>query len=222
VALAELLKTQGVLPVEPSTSPEPETPTPFNANLAASVFGAKHEPATPGGYAPQAPAATDPPLITTPPAPSVGGGTPGSAAVPLDSKGRPWDARIHSSSHEKLAKTGEWKVARNKDPALVVQVLAELDAAIRPVQAPAPNVQAPYTAPAAFVTEPVYTPPAPVGPQYSDVVSAITGAIASGKIPPATIGGMLAHFGVKDIVDLENHATQWPTILSEIKRLSGV
>ena len=40
-----------------------------------------------------------------------------------DSKGRPWDIRIHSSSKKKLQKTGEWKLKRGADPALVTQLL---------------------------------------------------------------------------------------------------
>lgn len=223
IALASLLNSQPVAATVQLTGTASETPPPFDPDLAVSVFGAKLDqapPATPVTYVPPVPAATAQPSISNPPAASVGGGTPASAGVALDSNGRPWDARIHSSSHEKLAKTGAWKVARNKDPALVAQVLAELDAA-KSYQAS--GAQTVYNVPPTLVQTPapVYTPPTPVGPQYGDVVSAITGAIASGKIPPATVGGMLAHFGVKDIVDLENHAVQWPTIMSEIQRLSG-
>ena len=45
------------------------------------------------------------------------------AAPEVDSKGRPWDIRIHSSSKNKLKKTGEWKLKRGADPALVTQLL---------------------------------------------------------------------------------------------------
>ena len=50
--------------------------------------------------------------------------------VELDADGLPWDARIHSSSKGKLAKTGTWKLARNLDPALAARVTAELKAAM--------------------------------------------------------------------------------------------
>jgi hypothetical protein len=76
----------------------------------------------------------------------------------------PWDARIHSSSKGKLAKTGTWKLARNLDPALAASVTAELKAAMA---LPAPAAQQPvFTAP---IPEHPVMPPTPPAPHLSVV-----------------------------------------------------
>ena len=58
-----------------------------------------------------------------------------ASGVELDANGIPWDARIHSSSKEKLVKGGGWKLKRGVDKDLVDQVETELKAAL---SAPAP------------------------------------------------------------------------------------
>lgn len=58
-----------------------------------------------------------------------------ASGVELDANGLPWDARIHSSSKEKLVKGGGWKLKRGVDKDLVDQVETELKAAL---SAPAP------------------------------------------------------------------------------------
>lgn len=47
-------------------------------------------------------------------------------SVDVDSRGLPWDGRIHSSSKGKIVKDGTWKLRRNIDQAVVEQVEAEL------------------------------------------------------------------------------------------------
>jgi hypothetical protein len=81
-------------------------------------------------------------------------------AVELDVEGLPWDARIHSSSKAKLAKTGAWKLARGCPPELAVTVLAELKAAMA-----LPRVGTP---PTAVSTLPI--PPAPSQLTTTDIL----------------------------------------------------
>lgn len=73
--------------------------------------------------APPAPAITAPITTTLGPA-SLGAG---AASVELDSKGLPWDERIHAGTKSKL-KSGEWKAKKQVEAALVASVEAELRA----------------------------------------------------------------------------------------------
>lgn len=63
-----------------------------------------------------------PPAPPAPPAPE-----PIVYGANLDSKGLPWDERIHASSKAKVA-DGSWRQKRNVDPSLVTAVEAELKA----------------------------------------------------------------------------------------------
>lgn len=65
--------------------------------------------------------------------------TPAPGAMDLDSKGMPWDARIHSSGKTKLKKDSSWKLkagVKTKHPGLIEQVEAENRANLhyRPVE----------------------------------------------------------------------------------------
>ena len=52
--------------------------------------------------------------------------TPVAESADKDSRGLPWDARIHSSNKEKSEKTGEWRRRRGVSPELEKEVEAEL------------------------------------------------------------------------------------------------
>lgn len=92
-----------------------------------------------------APDAAPPP----PPAPAAvesAGSTPTPESPPTaetnsedgtDRDGFPWDERIHSSNHKKLAKTGTWQLKRNVTDELVAQVRAECQGAATPPPPPA-------------------------------------------------------------------------------------
>lgn len=147
---------------------------------AAAAFGV---PATPlagstpviaGGstVAPPPPANTAP-ITTTPGVASSAAGA-SSAGVELDSKGLPWDGRIHAESKGKIA-DGTWRKKRNLDPALLAQVEGELRQVMGATGAPlahstapiattqAPATVAPVTAnlPTASVSQPAVAPPPP-------------------------------------------------------------
>lgn len=83
--------------------------------------------------------------------------------VELDSRGLPWDGRIHASTKTRLAKDDSWKLKRNLDPQFVAQVEAELFQVMA-----IPNVSAPSvteTAPPTPTEGPSIAPPAPTETQ---------------------------------------------------------
>lgn len=71
--------------------------------------------------------------------------------VEVDSRGLPWDGRIHASTKTRLAKDNSWKLKRGLDPQYVEQIEAEL----RQVMA----------IPSAPTVEPTIAPPAPTETQ---------------------------------------------------------
>ena len=93
--------------------------------------------AAPAPTAPTAPAPILAPVPTTTQAATT-------SDVELDVEGIPWDARIHSSSKEKIA-NGAFKVKRNTPPELVTSVKAELKqllangSPVAAARAPAPS-----------------------------------------------------------------------------------
>lgn len=124
-----------------------------------------------------------------------------TSAVPLDSEGLPWDARIHSSSKEKI-KDGTWKIKRGTDKLLIDDVKAELRAVMNIPLAPAPTeTQGLHPNPnplsvsavnaivkASNPTPPPPTPPAAGGvTTFAELMAAITGA----KMDSATVTAIL-------------------------------
>lgn len=113
----------------------------------------------------------------TPPRPVV-------AAAPnygeVDSRGIPWDERVHASS-KALTGKGAWRSRRGVEPAVLAQIEAELLARrpvgsialsqtpstdLAPSISPVPQVVSPtpYVPPVPTVTQPVTVPPAPFYP----------------------------------------------------------
>nr|WP_297388182.1 hypothetical protein [uncultured Roseateles sp.] len=124
-------------------------------------------PAIPAPVAPAAASAAPlPPAVAMPPtAATAPTAVPG---VEMDSKGLPWDARIHASSKTKN-QDGSWRAKRGlNDAALVQRVEAELRAvAAIPSPAPAASIAVsatplpPPVAPAASAPVPMAPPAAP-------------------------------------------------------------
>ena len=119
----------------PAIAPPVSVPTVTEADTNATVtVGQTAEPVEVAGsnndplpFVPSAEVAGNTTLTNTTTATASG--------VELDANGLPWDARIHSSSKEKLVKGGGWKLKRGVDKDLVDQVETELKAAL---SAPAP------------------------------------------------------------------------------------
>jgi len=117
----------------------------------------------------------------------------------VDAEGIPWDARIHSSAKNPIAKTtGCWKLKKKVDPKLVEQVKAELKAHMQAggaAVAAAPTAQAPTPA----------APPAPAA-QGVDFTPHIIALQKQGKLNDMTIDQAIAQsfvdFGCKSLKDL--------------------
>lgn len=177
--------------------PVPAAPAPTAAAAAPSET-APVDPAvfsTGSASAPTPPAPPVPAPASAPTAPAAGT-TPASAGE-LDSRGFPWNERIHSSTKARL-QDGSWRQMRNievKSPGLVAQVEAEQRAqGYGKVSAPAaPPVPA---APAAPVAPPVPqtpaappVPPVPPTPAAAAPVAPPVPTDSSGK--PATFVAMI-------------------------------
>lgn len=147
--------------------------------------------------------------------------------VELDSRGLPWDARIHSRERTKIA-NGQWKNKRGTDPELIKTVEAELAGvmssapASAPVVTPPPVIVAPPPSPAtsANVASPsnVTPPPAPsnVPLDFPSIMRKITTAV-TGKIMTATQAAELAQrYGVTSPALLINRPDLFPAIDAEL------
>ena len=171
------------------------------------------------------PAANTAPITTTP------GVASSVAGVDLDAKGFPWDNRIHAGTKRKNA-DGSWTAKRGVDPALVVQVEAELrqvmgaapaaplaPAAAFPVQPAAPvttptaapassAVAVPAPPPAAPVVQPPPTPlgevPADARAQFVALVGRASAAIQGQKVTQAEVNQCCADAGVPALPLLAN------------------
>ena len=101
--------------------------------------------------------------------------------VELDSKKLPWDVRIHSKNKSKLARDQSWKMKRGVDAALVVQVEAELRAAM--ATAPA-QVETPAT-PAAIETP--ASPASPAAPAQVETPASPASPAAPAQVETAVL-----------------------------------
>lgn len=229
----------GAIPLALAAQPV-ATPSP-----AALVFGGASAPAVPP--VPSLPsAATAPtaaPVPPTPPAPPA----PGSAGPQVDSRGLPWDGRIHASTKAFL-KDGTWRQKRDTDPALVTQVEAELRQVMglpAPATAavpPAPVVNSVFAAGAAAagLPPPVLVPPAPapvaaVPPAppaanpapagdpatFADLMLWLTPHMPH-KLTPEQLNGTLSANGLPGLPGLMHRPDLVPVIVAQIKPMLGL
>lgn len=156
-------------------------------------------PAAPVAAAPTptpAPMAPPPTSSTAPvptPAPPTSGATPNVGEV--DSKGIPWDSRIHAGTKTKMASDNTWKLKRGVDKAEVERITAQLRQLAGNPAAPAPTSSAPAPAPA----------PAPTAEKPgAALMRRITGALTGKTLDQATILGAVRHptVGLKEVREL--------------------
>lgn len=126
------------------------------------------------------------------PPPPAGLMTP-APAVDLDSKGLPWDERIHASTKSKIA-SGEWKAKRGADAALIATVEAELRARVvqsaipLPIAAPgAASVPSVMTNGPAYLAEGAATGGSTSTPAGMDPAAVFGGAVVSTPLPPVAL-----------------------------------
>lgn len=184
-------------------------PPPAGDPVAAAAFGVPPAPlalSTP----PIAGASTAAPLPPANIAPTTT--TPGvassAAGVDLDTKGMPWDNRIHAESKGKIA-DGTWRSKRNLDPTVKAQVEAELrkvmGAPVAAPLAPAP-VAATVTAPS-MPAAPSAAPgevSADARQQFVGLVGRASAAIQGQKVTQAEVNQCCADAGVPALPLLAN------------------
>ena len=158
----------------------------------------------------------------------------GNSAV--DSKGTPWDSRIHSESRATVA-DGSWRKRRGVSDETFAEVMTELAALIMQPDdeddAPPPP-PADDTVPLAPSDEQVPAPPAPTesptepaasapvagdpqtnGGQFADFASFVAAVSKHGKTY-AELNEMAGVVGVAAFKDLKDHADKWDMFFSMI------
>lgn len=162
------------------------------------------------------------PVAPIPPAPAPA--PPG--AVQLDSKGFPWDARIHAST-KSTNKDGSWKGKRGADAATIANVEAELrrlmaipvpqPAHIATQPAPGP-VLVPSPAPAPAPAPPAAAPlvvTAEMQTAYVQFIGFASSAINTGKMTEAELNSCLNAVGIATLAGLG----QRPDLLPAVSQL---
>lgn len=204
----------GPLATQPAASVAPPPPPP---PVSASA----------GGSAPPPPPAPS----GMPPAPPAGV----SAATDRDSEGLPWDSRIHSGSHAKIA-NGTWKLAKGMSlqPAKVEGVKAELRALMA---LPAPAAAVPPPPPVTAQPAPPPPPPAATSPltsaptgtstagpndnpaTFPEFMSWVAGLIASNRWTHQHTTQALGTLGMQSAVNLSARPDLIPSAVQVIKSM---
>jgi hypothetical protein len=205
---------------------------------AASVFAPKPPAGAPSiagaGPLPTAPVGTPaptsiptPPSVPVPPAPptaSTGAPVAPPTASPapgveLDTRGLPWDTRIHSRTKSKNAQ-GEWKNSRGIDPHLLARIERELRNAMA-VPAPASAPVADVSAPAALVP----TPPGATGamsafpsnmPPFPALMMKVSAANAANTLSQAEVLAAVRSAGLESLPSLISRPDLIPTVEAQI------
>lgn len=148
---------------------------------------------------------------------------PPAATGEVDSKGIPWDARIHSESKATVA-DGSWRKRRGVDDATYATVLAELQGAAPPPPPAEPDV--PLAPPA---DEQVPAPPVPADPPsesaaaapaagpnlsaFADFPAFVSAVSKHGK-SYAELNELSGSVGVVAFKDMKDHADKWDLFFS--------
>lgn len=145
--------------------------------------------------------------IASPPssAPAVTAGVP-PVGADLDSRGLPWDARIHASTKGKNA-DGGWKKRKNLEPAVQTAVEAELRRLMGIPIAPA-ALRLPAGA------ESVEAGSTPT--TFPQLMGWITRLVADKKLTQADVTGIVQPIGMASVVGLNNRPDLIPQVHAEI------
>jgi hypothetical protein len=209
----------------PQPGPEVFKPgTPEHA-LQTAVEGGAAAPVPPLPPAPPAPAAAP---VASPPSAAA---APTAAPAPqLDSRGLPWDQRIHSSG-KAMNEDGTWRKKRGLMEARVHEVERELRALMAlPAPAAAPAVP-PAPAPAPVVVPlPPAPAPAPAAPEvplppagstepttFAELMSLLTPVLSSGRLTNADMFDTLKLCGLDSLPLLTHRPDMVPGFWSMVK-----
>ena len=161
-----------------------------------------------------APTSADPLPSTTAIVPPPAAPAP---AANLDSRGLPWDGRIHASTRA-LLQDGSWRRKRDTDPAYVAQVEAELRGAVAaPAVPPPPPTVAAAAVPASPESSAPAVPPAPGGGTaepltFAGLLQRVTAAVAGGKITQAQVVEACGTLGVPSLPVLATRPDLVPSV----------
>lgn len=237
-ALTAALSASAVVRPSPAPSEQPApSVAPFTAAAAplptAPVEQPDTSPAPTIAFAPAAPTAPSPAPtaapLTAPPA--------GSGDGERDSKGMPWDGRIHASTKAKVA-DGSWRYKRGVEDATVAQVEGELRAALAApavtpafgphpfydAQQPAAPAAAPAVAPPPVVASTpapaVAVPAAPVAGSiqtYAQLMVALPPKIVSGELTATSLQQACESVGVPSVAALSARSDLIPAVVALLK-----
>lgn len=188
-AVLPFAKTPPVMPpgVPSFAVAEPTTTAPTSATLAPPPGTAGQPPALPPMTGATAPAGAAPALV------------PG---VELDSRGFPWDGRIHSESKGRIG-DGSWRKKKNLDAALLAQVEAEHVAAR--------NAGVPPAAP------PVAPAPASGSPTDFGSLMVYNGArVNAGKLTAEEVAGIAVGLGLASVGLIATRPDLIPAIVAQV------
>lgn len=156
----------------------------------------------------------------------------------LDTKGLPWDERIHAKS-KALNADGSWRSRRNVEDAIISQVEAELRArlaagvvpvAAPPVQEVIPPAVVPAAAPPAMpgglpgmpaipAMPPIVVPPADVPVSLDAVIAKFSEVMGNGKLPAENVGAIYTAAGVTSTDELTTNETLRKNLMAELVKL---
>jgi hypothetical protein len=155
---------------------------------------------------PTAPAVPSAPVAVVPSVPAVPASP--ASAVTLDSKGLPWDHRIHTST-KSTNKDGSWRQLRGSDPAVVAAVEAELRGALgRSVPA------APVAAPSGNLTGVAAT-------DFAAIMGRLMSLVASNRATQAGVLTLLQKHGIESFAHLPLQPAAYPALDLEITALEA-
>lgn len=196
------------------------------ANDPAAVFGGAAAPAplipsppsdvSPAGSVPLPPAATVPNPANLGPASSAAPATLDASA--LDSRGLPWDERIHSSGKTRV-KGDVWRTKGGVPPERIAAVEAELKARMGNVPAAAPTTTTQAPVPPVGASLPTTTASqAPADPEtFEQLLPRITAAVTGGLMPPTALNAACAAQGLASIVALQQAPAYVPFVWGALK-----
>lgn len=174
-----------VAPSIAAAAPLPIAPV----DTPAAIFGATIP-------APVPPAPTPASTVSAPMVP-VHTAPPASTAE-LDTKGLPWDERIHSSG-KSLLKDGTWRYKGGIPPERIAAVEAELRGASIATAAQTPDV-------------------APDPDTFEQLMPRITAAVVGGVIPSLALGEACTAQGLPSIVALQQNPQFVPLVWAHLKQ----
>lgn len=157
---------------------------------------------------------TAPTMPAPPPAPQAIAPTEPAAplnpapGVELDSKGMPWDDRIHASTKTKIS-DGSWKAKRGVEPALLAQVTAELKGGA-PLPPAVPAAPAPTQPQVAWIDTGDPT-------TFAQIMPRLTAASLAGTLTAKDIGDACAAHGLASIVALQSNEAVIPLVWATLQ-----